>query len=299
MKYRAIGLDLDGTLLDRSGKIGPRTLQAVTAAVDAGVLIVPCTGRAWRESRGALADIIAILHRATGDAGAPLASPGVFVGGAMVCDLRTGRALDLAVIEPNLARRLIDHLFDSPESVLVFRDANVVGHDYLITGRGALSPNTQWWFEATGATVCFQKSPTEQDVHHVLRVGMVGPPHRVDAVARDVEKAFGSCVRLQHFQAVQMPDPRECVSVLEIFAPSVDKWRGLAWITSDRGIEPADVAAIGDEVNDLALLSSVGCGIAMGNAIDSVKAAARHVTASCEEEGVAVAIEHLLAGRWQ
>ena len=50
--------------------------------------------------------------------------------------------------------------------------------------------------------------------------------------------------------------------------------------------------AIGDNNNDIAMLRSVGWGVAMGQAPEAVKAAAKAVTASNREDGVALAIEH-------
>ena len=71
---------------------------------------------------------------------------------------------------------LTNFLFDMPEAVLVFRDANLVGHDYLVTGKGSLTANTEWWFQATGANVHFQRDLTLDDLHHTLRVGIVAGP---------------------------------------------------------------------------------------------------------------------------
>jgi hydroxymethylpyrimidine pyrophosphatase-like HAD family hydrolase len=103
---------------------------------------------------------------------------------------------------------------------------------------------------------------------------------------------------VQSFEAVQMPDPSENVHVLEIFAPGVDKWRGLAWLAERHGIRPDQIAALGDQINDVAMIQAAGCGIAMGNAINSVKAAADHVTLDHNQHGVAFAIDQLLAERW-
>ncbi|MCE9591267.1 MAG: HAD hydrolase family protein [Planctomycetes bacterium] len=289
MRYRMIGIDLDGTLLDRHGKATPRNLRAIAEAERVGVLVVPCTGRAWRESRM----VLSAFPRVQG-----AENPGVFVGGAVVSDLDSGKSMDIAVIEPTLALELIGHLHDNDEAVLVFRDANLVGHDYMVTGRGTLSPNTEWWFQATGATVHFHRTPALGDLHHVMRVGLVTDTARMNRVTAGLRETFGDRVLLQSFAAVQMPDPRDTMHVLEVFARGVDKWRGLSWIAAQRGIETEQIAVIGDEVNDLAMVESAGLGIAMGNAIEAVKAASDHVTLTSDESGVGYAIEQLLSGRW-
>src|ERR1700722_17190696 len=109
MPYRMIGIDLDGTLLDRHGAASKANIAAIAAAQAAGVLVVPCTGRSWNESRPALVPV-------------PGLTWGVFTGGAWVAEVDSGRSVDLAVIEPHLVKELVDALADLPEAVLVFQD---------------------------------------------------------------------------------------------------------------------------------------------------------------------------------
>ena len=284
MRYRLIGVDLDGTLVHGS-RISARNQQAIRAAQASDVLVVPCTGRGWQESQEVLRDY-------------PDPSVGVFVSGAMVMDVDAGEALNLAVLEPAMAMRLVEHFFDEPEAVLVYRDRGAVGHDYLVTGAGSLSANTQWWFERTGVDVHFQETVTVDQMRHALRVGVVATEPRMEPLKRGVREAFGDAVIVQSFAAVPSPDPEQSVHVLEVFAAGVDKWRGMAWVAENHGIGLDEVAVIGDEINDVSMVGSAGCGIAMGNAINEVKEVARHITESCENDGVAAAIDALLSRRW-
>jgi 5-amino-6-(5-phospho-D-ribitylamino)uracil phosphatase len=277
-------VDLDGTLLDPSGRVAALDAAALRQAAEAGLMVVPCTGRAWREARDVLA-------------GLSCAEVGVFVGGAAVSDIARGGSLDLAVIEPNLGLRVVRHLYELPEAVLIFRDCNVVGHDYLVTGRGTLSANTQWWFEQTGATVHFQRQVSQEDLHHTLRIGIVAPGSRVAEVSARIKRELGPAIFVQSFAAVQKSPAGE-VHVLEVFAQGVSKWRGLSWVARQHGIEPGEVIAIGDEINDLAMVQAAGCGVAMGNAVAQVKAAARYTTCGNDRCGVGHAVEQVLSGRW-
>lgn len=286
MKYRMIGIDIDGTLLGKQGVISTRNLKAIEAAAAAGVLIVPCTGRSWIEAKRVLAPLTS----------SPL---GVFVGGAIVTQLPSGESLDLAVFEPHLAMDITNHLFDGPEAVLVFRDANLAGHDYLVTGNGKLSPNTRWWFENTQARVMTKKEVTLDDMHHAMRLGIVASVPRMKVVTHSLREKFDGKVLLQSFEAVQMPNPAESMHVLEIFANGTDKWRGLHWVARQHNIADHEVACIGDEINDVAMIKNAGCGIAMGNAIPELKRLARYITLDHTSDGVAHAIEQLLRGAWQ
>ena len=290
MRYRMLALDLDGTLLDPHNRVSPASVAAVADAVEAGLLVVPCTGRGWRESVVPLAPLI--------DAEEHNLELGVFNTGACVADLHTGRTHNLALFAPELAHELVELLRSEPEAVLVFRDANAVGHDYLVTGDGTLSDNTRWWFRFTGARVAERRDVQPEDLGHTLRVGMVAPASRAAELGALVARTCGSRVLLHHFTAIERPSPAEDVHVLEIFPAGVDKWRGLAWIAEDRGIAHEQIIAIGDQVNDLSMLQHAGLSIAMGNAVPEARSIAQQGTLSNTNDGVAHAIRRVLDGVW-
>ena len=81
---------------------------------------------------------------------------------------------------------------------------------------------------------------------------------------------------------------------LEIIPIGVNKANALATVAQSLGVELSQSAAIGDGLNDLELLREVGLGIAMGNASETVKSAAKWVTGTNDEEGVAQAIQRLV-----
>jgi len=85
--------------------------------------------------------------------------------------------------------------------------------------------------------------------------------------------------------------------ILELVSPSSDKWAALAQVAADAGIVPREIAAIGDDVNDIDLVRRAGLGIAMANGAEQTRAAADLVVRSNAEEGVVEAIERVLAGR--
>ena len=81
----------------------------------------------------------------------------------------------------------------------------------------------------------------------------------------------------------------------EAIHPDVNKGRALTQLVEALDVPLAQVMGIGDNLNDLSLVRTAGFGVAMGNGAPRVKAAADFVTATFEEDGVAVAIEqHVL-----
>jgi HAD superfamily hydrolase (TIGR01484 family) len=81
---------------------------------------------------------------------------------------------------------------------------------------------------------------------------------------------------------------------LEMNPLGISKASGLIDICGLLGIEMSDIIAMGDSLNELAMIRASGLGVAMGNAQDEVKQAADIVTASNVEDGVARIIEQYI-----
>ena len=82
---------------------------------------------------------------------------------------------------------------------------------------------------------------------------------------------------------------------VELTAPGIHKGSGLAWLCGRIGVDAAGVVAFGDGLNDHEMLAWSGWGVAMGNAEPVTQELADEVTASNDEDGVALVLERLLA----
>jgi Cof subfamily protein (haloacid dehalogenase superfamily) len=82
---------------------------------------------------------------------------------------------------------------------------------------------------------------------------------------------------------------------LDITPPDQNKGVFVSAMARRLGMDPETIATIGDMTNDVPMFRASGYSVAMGNATDEVRAAAKHVTASNNDEGFAAAIDHLLA----
>ena len=285
MNYRLLAIDLDGTLLCPKGRVSPENLDAIANALEAGLTVVPCTGRGWREAKHVLDQI-------------PGLETGIFVTGAAITDVRTGQTKHHTEMDPHTVAELVDLLRELPHAVLAYREPNRVGHEYLITGNGPVTANSQWWFDYTGSVTYEKREVTADDLIHTLRVGMVAPGSQMPEILAKVKSRLGERVYAHAFAAVQSPNPDESVHILETFAPGVDKWYGLSWVAQQMGIDPPQIAVIGDEINDVAMLQAAGCAIAMENAIEAAKQHATHITKPNHEHGVAHAIQQILDRNW-
>lgn len=101
-----------------------------------------------------------------------------------------------------------------------------------------------------------------------------------------VEEALGAAVRT-HFILNKNYDGH----ILEIVGGSSGKWPALREVAEQAGVASDEILAVGDDRNDIEMLTEAGLGVAMANAAPAVREAADAVVPSNEEDGLAEAIE--------
>lgn len=95
-----------------------------------------------------------------------------------------------------------------------------------------------------------------------------------------------------------MPQLPHCVSgrwhpeFTDITNRDADKGQGLLAMAEAEGIDLAHTIAFGDGGNDLSIIQQAGIGIAMGNAIPELKAAATYTTTGVDDDGILLALRH-------
>ncbi|MDX9910415.1 MAG: HAD hydrolase family protein [Phycisphaerales bacterium] len=293
--YDLIAIDLDGTLLPPGGKIGARTRGAIDRAREAGYVVTICTGRGLLESMDALSQI-------------EQRDPVVVAGGSMVACPVTRRTLARTPVDPEIVGASVERFLAHGHAALVFKDSSDTAYDYLVvTGepQRALDPVTLWWFAKMCVRVRFVER-LDQDEHpgHTLRVGACGVGGRLRSAMIEVKEKLGPRAMIHQFPAVSAPEhlsklPQgESLHIVEVFDARATKWTALQHVLSERGIDASRVVAIGDEINDLDMITHAGLGVAMGNAIPTIKDAAKRHAPANHDEGVAYAIERVLDGQW-
>lgn len=293
-RYRILAIDLDGTLVDHSGRVSDENVRALARARVGGLMPVLCTGRA-------LIECVGVIERVA------QTDPVIVSGGAMVACPTTHETLERFTLDLDLTRGVVSHLHARGHAALLLKDASAAGYDYLVVSPGGerdLDPASRTWFKHMSARVRFATSlDADEHPEHSVRVGAYAANTPVDELAFELRERFGGEAMLQHFSGVLMPAERReqglhSVHIVELFHTSADKWKALERLARRMGVALAQTAAIGDQTNDLSMITHAGLGIAMGNADPRVKAAAGRITLSVNEHGLAHAIDRMLAGEW-
>ncbi|MGH7215429.1 MAG: HAD-IIB family hydrolase [Tepidisphaeraceae bacterium] len=275
--YRMIAIDLDGTLLGADGAVSERTKRAVHGCLSAGLLVCFATGRNFTESRTVLD---AVEHY----------DSAVFVGGAMVMDTKRHVTLHRTLMEPQLAGEVCRVLEDAGHAALALQDTGTAGVDYLITDGVALNEATGRWMQVTTAKVIPVRRLGDYAHEHTIRVGICALPDDVARTRKLLDERFAERILCQNLIV-----PAYNVEVLEVFDPAVNKWEGLLHVARQHAVEPSQIIAIGDDLNDVAMVRNAGLGVAMGNAKAEVLAVAKRVIGRNSDDGLAIFLEELVA----
>jgi 5-amino-6-(5-phospho-D-ribitylamino)uracil phosphatase len=277
-QYRLIAIDLDGTLLNSRSELSAANRNALHRAHEAGITICLCTGRSTVEAQPVVEQIGLDLNA------------GVFVFGALVNDLVSGQVLFRNAMSPDLAERLITHLSQGRRHVLILYDRAENGCDYVLLEGDDNRDAYERWLTITPART-ERISQWQPRACTPLRVGIIEPTDCIERSLRDIRAVFPA----EQAKINSIYAPNYGLHVVECFAPVVNKWYGITQLAGRLGIRPDQVAAVGDDINDVEMIAQAGLGVAMGNAIPAIKAVAACETRTNDQDGVAALIDRLLA----
>ncbi len=270
LDYRIIALDLDGTLLNSDKELTPATLAALQKAAEAGIEIVPTTGRFY----GGMPEVIRDL---------PFINYAITINGAEVKNLRSGEIIYKAELP-----------WQQAVDIMYMLDSLPVIYDCYM-GSAA------WMTESQKALVDdIVDSPHYRKMLHELRQNVPELKEFISQQARDVQKVQfftrDESLRQEMLHGLDKRFDKLCVSSsqaqnVEINNLHANKGEALIALAEHLGIPREATMSFGDGLNDLSMLAAAGLGVAMANACDEAKACADVLTASCDEDGAALAIE--------
>ena len=264
-KCSAVISDVDGTLVTDDKKLTGRTQAAVEELRTNGIIFSIVSSRPPRGLRMLLEPL-------------GITTPvGSFNGGVLATP-------DLAVISEHLlpaeiARRAVDTLDARGAQVWIFS-----GQDWLV--RHSDEP----YVVLEERTVAFPPRMVEDfrpALHTTAKIVGVSPNFEFLAQCeRDVRAVLGDQASIARSQPYY----------LDVTHPLANKGGAFSEIANLLGVPLAEIAAIGDGRNDVAMFERSGLSIAMGNAAPEVQRAADFVTDSNSEDGFAHAIERFILG---
>ncbi|MFO8008060.1 MAG: HAD-IIB family hydrolase [Candidatus Brocadiia bacterium] len=272
-RFRLVALDIDGTVLNSAGEVCAALKRTLAALARRSVRTVLCTGRRMRSAVPVLAELEHV-H--------PIL---VCSGGALVKRVDDEETLYTDPLGDALAQRAAEVYRRAGLMPIVLYDHPLSGRELWVAAADRRKAEGLAYVQLNRDAVEYFEGDWPEGLEAPLEVYTVDRTERVEAardrVRRDLE---GSAIVEAMFQ------PRYGELALEVRSPTATKWAALQYLLDRWGIPPAQVVAVGDDVNDLPMLEAAGLSFAMGNALPEVKETADEVTATNDEEGVARAL---------
>lgn len=262
-------LDMDGTVLRSDKKVSKRTKEALSAAKAAGVKLAVATGRTLKIAPP-------IIYELDFDYA-------IISNGASIYDLKTNERIYHNPFRPEAARVLYDIIRDDCDFVEFFAGGEIVlsrrAHA-MLEKREVPSWHRKYFTE--------NKTPVWESEDAYLAAGApelekVGLVRYKEEVLRRVKPKLEATGLFNITGSIARS--------MEINDKSCSKGAAITELCRRLGIDIARAAAVGDSNNDLEMIKTAGCGVAMGNAKPAVKEIADHITDSNDEDGVAKFIE--------
>ena len=263
MKYRLMAVDMDGTLLNPDSEITPFTLQTVKQAMAKGLKFTLCTGRPLQGVKKYVEQL-------------ELDCPVITYNGAVIAHSTTGEILFSQNMDTEDARRVYNLAKEKNTMFILWSQNRLYASE--------ISEKTAFYEDITST-----KATLLEDFEAVLADGITkflwyDEPQTLDDWINELKESDLSETTFTKSRAY----------FLEFFSNKTSKAVAMEKLGEYYGICREEMITVGDQTNDLPMIEYAGLGVAMGNAVEAVKAAADHITATNNEDGVAQVILNFL-----
>ncbi|WP_372408659.1 HAD family hydrolase [Streptomyces luteireticuli] len=262
--YRLVATDLDGTLLRSDETVSDRTRAALALAGAAGAAHLVVTGRPVAWCRHILD---ALDYRGLAVCGQ----------GAQVYHAGEHRLLTSVTLDRKLAALAVEKVEAETGPLHLAASRDGLDGELLVTPGYRILEGPRPPVPVTDRSELWAEPLNKLYLQH--------PDLDDDALAEAARTAAGGLVDVTMAGA----------GIVELLPLGLSKATGLSLAARRLGVKAADTIAFGDMPNDVPMFAWAGHGVAMANAHEELKAVADEVTASNDEDGIAVVIERLFA----
>ena len=271
--FRLIAMDLDGTLLTTDKRLTERNRTAMEKAAEAGITVVPATGRIYAGVPEEIRTLPFIRYL-------------ILANGATVYDRETDKVLYSAEIPPETAI-----------NVLAWLDGFPVIYDCYQDDQGYMT--AEMWEKAER----YAPSPIYLRMIRTLRKPVPDLKDHIREAGRSVQKLQAFCetteeqILVLEKTAARFPELAVSSSVarnVEINDARANKGAALQALCDYLEIGTESAMAFGDGFNDLSMIRTAGTGVAMGNSVQAVLDTADLIAPDNDADGVGCMIETIL-----
>ncbi|HTQ40110.1 MAG TPA: HAD-IIB family hydrolase [Pirellulales bacterium] len=278
-RFRLLALDIDGTLVNSRDELTPATCAAIHRACQAGIRVVLATGRRYSKA----------LHLVE-----PLKIdvPLISASGALIKDPLDHRTLFRAAFPPGVLEAVLPIVAAACHDAVLYADTFLQGFDFycqrLLLPPGEQTDLAEYFARNVGCGRLWPNLMTAPPPGVFAGFAMASRP-AMTALGQTLTQRFGNQLYVHILKS-----PFYSGWFCEIEPGGVSKWSAVQHLARDWGISDDEICAVGDDVNDIPMVRGAGLGVAMGNAVAELKAAADRVAPCHDSDGLVEVVRRLL-----
>lgn len=267
LDIKLLALDLDGTLTNSEKKVSDKNKEYIRKAQDKGVKVILASGRPVIGIQG-VADALDLWNMG----GYILA-----YNGGQIIDCATGEDLVKQTIPMEFYHDICEVIRKFNAYPLTYNAQGVICED---------DSNKYVQKEAYNNSISVIKVDNlEKEVQMpVVKFMVVGEPEELNKVHKYLSSLFEGKLNIFFSEPY----------FLEITPLGIEKSSALSRLSEMIGTTNEQIMACGDGLNDIPMLKYAGLAVAMDNAYEETKKCADYISASNEEDGVAIAIDKFI-----
>jgi Cof subfamily protein (haloacid dehalogenase superfamily) len=276
---RLLALDIDGTLVNSRDELTPRTRAALLRAVQHGIRLVLATGRRYSRALPLVEPL-------------GLDAPLITASGALIKCPLSHRTLFRAGFERKVLCDTLQVIDRAGYHAVLYTDSFHEGFDFYCGCLDVESRELTDFYALNAGCERLWPMLMSDPPEGIFSGFAIGTRPQMTKLAAELEERLPGQLYLHVLRS-----PRYLGHMCEIAPAGVSKWSGICHLAERWGILPHEICAVGDDVNDIPMIQAAGLGVAMGNALDEVKAVADRIAPTHDEDGLVEVVDWLLGAQ--
>ena len=286
--YKLVAIDLDGTMLNQYGIITEKTKKAISKAEEKGVEVMIASGRAITSVKRFSKEINSNKYFISGN-------------GAITYDIKNNKILYENILSKTKALKIIKICEENSIYYNVYTENGIIAKN--------LSYNTLYYYKDNLTKPDENRTHInivenvydyfEQREEKILKI-MICDEHKTvfNSIVRKLKELSEiEVLEVSHMSRKIIKQGTDEIALeyfyTEVSAKDVDKWNALEEIIGLMNISKEEVVTIGDNANDLKMITNAGLGVAMGESAPYVKQSADIIAPTNDEDGVAIILNKI------
>ena len=286
--YKLVAIDLDGTMLNQYGIITEKTKKAISKAQEKGVEVMIASGRAITSVKRFSKEINSNKYFISGN-------------GAITYDIKNNKILYENILSKTKALKIIKICEENSIYYNVYTENGIIAKN--------LSYNTLYYYKDNLTKPDENRTHInivenvydyfEQREEKILKI-MICDEHKTvfNSIVRKLKELSEiEVLEVSHMSRKIIKQGTDEIALeyfyTEVSAKDVDKWNALEEIIGLMNISKEEVVTIGDNANDLKMITNAGLGVAMGESAPYVKQSADIIAPTNDEDGIAIILNKI------